>query len=255
MLEKNPGQREAAAEYKVDGHSTIDTHKLIQDLVDHLAPKLDTYEIAIYLYLLRHGRLLGQDEIVIGFKSARREIALGIGEKGKPMSEGTCYEKLRTLEQKGCIRVIGTERQGTKLRAFLPAEIPGILPQATAPSEATLEELDFFEVPEHRIAIVRREGNRCFYCLRAIDESNYVIEHVVSRPTGSNGYRNVVAACRGCNNRKNDTPVDEYLRRIYRAGILSAEELEERLQAIEKLKTGALRPTLGGAVAAFGARR
>ncbi len=56
------------------------------------------------------------------------------------MSEGTCYEKPRTLEQKGHIRVIGTERQGTRMPSFLPAEIPGLLPPAAAPAEAPAAE-------------------------------------------------------------------------------------------------------------------
>lgn len=60
------------------------------------------------------------------------------------MSEGTCYEKPRTLEQKGHIRVIGTERQGTRMPSFLPAEIPGLLPPAAAPAEATLDQPDGF---------------------------------------------------------------------------------------------------------------
>jgi len=53
-----------------------------------LAPNLDTYEQAIYLYLLRrHSRLQGADEITVGFKSARRRMAKGIGNKDTPMSE------------------------------------------------------------------------------------------------------------------------------------------------------------------------
>ena len=35
--------------------------------------------------------------MTLGFNSARKNLALGIGEKGKSMSEGTCYEKLRSL--------------------------------------------------------------------------------------------------------------------------------------------------------------
>jgi hypothetical protein len=41
--------------------------QFIEQFQDHLAPKLDTYEQAIYLYIFRHSRLLGADEVVIGF--------------------------------------------------------------------------------------------------------------------------------------------------------------------------------------------
>ena len=71
-----------------------------------MAPKLDAYEQAIYFYLFRHTRLLDLEETVVGFKSARRRMACGIGEKGKPMSESTAYVKLQSLEQKGCIVVL-----------------------------------------------------------------------------------------------------------------------------------------------------
>ena len=61
-----------------------------EEFQDYLAPTLDTYEQAVYLYILRHGRLQGKAEVTIGFKYARKKMALGIGENGKPMSEGTC---------------------------------------------------------------------------------------------------------------------------------------------------------------------
>jgi len=59
----------------------MDVKAEIENFQDHLAPKLDTYEQAIYLYVFRHSRLQGKQDITIGFKSARRKIALGIGEE------------------------------------------------------------------------------------------------------------------------------------------------------------------------------
>ena len=58
----------------------MDTEKFITDFQDYLAPKLDTYEQALYLYIFRHTRLIGLNEATIGFKSARARIACGIGE-------------------------------------------------------------------------------------------------------------------------------------------------------------------------------
>lgn len=68
---------------------------------DHLAPKLDTYEQAIYLYIFRHSRLLGLPEVVLGFKSARRRMALGIGKAGTPIAEGRLREKARITSTEG----------------------------------------------------------------------------------------------------------------------------------------------------------
>lgn len=223
----------------------MDVKALFEDFSDYLAPRLDTYEQALYLYALRHSRLQGQREVVIGFKSARRKMALGIGEKGKPMSENTCYEKLRSLQTKGCVEILGTERAGTKLRVLLPAEISGVVPEAGQRRELSLEELDFFTVRAHRLAILERERKACFYCQRSLEPTNFVVEHVESRPDGSNAYWNVVAACRSCNNRKGAVAADEYLRTLYRDGLLSAEDFGVRRQALEALQRRELKPQIG----------
>lgn len=78
--------------------SEIDLEAFLLDFQDHLAPKLDTYEQAIYLYIFRHSRLVGLEEVVIGFKSARTRMACGVGQDGSPMSESTMYKKLTQLE-------------------------------------------------------------------------------------------------------------------------------------------------------------
>ncbi|MFZ3139879.1 HNH endonuclease [Polaromonas sp.] len=209
---------------------------------DHLAPRLDVYEQAIYLYLLRHTHIEGKREAVIGFKSARKKLAFGTGRAGTSPSEGVIYEKLRGLEQKGCVKILSTERAGTRIEVFLPSEMPGLLPVATAISDIALEDQDFFSVPENRKLILEREEWRCFYCLAKLDENNHVIEHVVSRPEGDNSYRNVVAACRRCNNRKSALLVEDFLRSIYRDGILSGDEFAIRIALLARLRAGELRP-------------
>lgn len=100
----------------------MELEQFFKDFQDHLAPRLGTYEQAIYLYLFRHTRLVGLEEAVIGFKSARRRMACGIGEKGKPMSENTAYEKLQSLQEKGCIVILDSNREGRKIRLRLPSE-------------------------------------------------------------------------------------------------------------------------------------
>jgi hypothetical protein len=223
----------------------MDTKTIIEQFQDYLSPKLDTYEQALYIYILRHSRLQALDEVTIGFKSARRRMAFGIGEKGKPMSEGTCYEKLHSLQAKGCIKIVGTERDGTRLRLLLPSEIEGLIPDPPVQATLSIEELDFFSHEDNRRAILARESHQCFYCGRTLTTQNYVIEHVISRPQGDNTYRNLVAACRNCNNRKNDVSAEDHLRNLYREGLLSADELKSRLSRLEQLRRGELRPLLG----------
>ena len=107
-----------------------------------------------------------------------------------------------------------------------------------------IEDLDFFDVQENRQLILEHETNHCFYCRRKLNERNYVIEHVQSRPAGNNSYRNVVAACRECNNRKNDSSVEDWLRTLYREGFLGPAEFEERLSHLQRLREGLLKPNI-----------
>ena len=221
----------------------MDLREFICQFHDHLVPKLDTYEQAIYLYIFRHSRLLGLDEATIAFKSARTRMATGIGESGKPMSESSAYTKLASLEAKGCLTVVRTNHAGRVLRLYLPSEIPNLVKEPDAVASVDIEAMDFFNVPENRALLLKREGNRCFYTLQQLDENNFIVEHVVSRPAGSNGYRNCVAASREANNKKGTMSAEDFLRRLFREGYLSELEFQGRLQALAQLKAGELRPT------------
>jgi hypothetical protein len=220
----------------------MDFKAIIQDYVDYLMPRLDCYEQTLYVYLHRHTIFVDSTEVTVGFKSARLKMGFGVGTRGHGMSEGTCYEKLKTLHKKGYIQILDTTTSGTKVRVLLPAEISGVVPTTSQTPEINIEEMDFFDVAKNREFILEREGYKCFYCLRTLSTENYVIEHVSPRATSGNGYRNVVAGCRSCNNRKNDLTVEEFLRNLYREELLSSEEFADRTSALERLRAGELKP-------------
>jgi hypothetical protein len=140
--------------------------------------------------------------------------------------------------------VLSSERAGTRVEVLLPSEMPGLILSAIEAPEIPLEEQDFFSPPENRKLILDREEWRCFYCLTKLDENNHVIEHVVSRPEGNNSYLNVVAACRRCNNRKDSLLAEDFLRTIYRDGILSGDELANRMSLLTQLRSGQLKPAV-----------
>jgi len=209
---------------------------------DYGAPKLDVYEQAVYLYIARHTLLAGTKEAVIGFKSARKNMAFGTGKAGTPPSEGVIYSKLKGLANKGFIEILASERTGTRIRISPPIEIEGLVQVFKEDALVSLEDADFFSEPAYRRLILDRDGHKCFYCLKAVDENNYVIEHVISRPNGTNSYRNLVASCRTCNNRKDAGLADDYLRLIYREGLLSLDEFQDRQHHLELLRQGELKP-------------
>ncbi len=220
----------------------MNAETFLKEFHDFLAPRLDTYEQALYLYAVRHSRLIGTEEVVIGFKSARKNFAFGIGKSGTPMSERVCYEKVRRLADKGCLKIISSEYSGTRLAVLLPHEIDGLIAPKTESPAMSLADMDFFNISENRKLILDREEHKCFYCLRQLNDQNYVIEHVQSRPQGDCSYRNVVAACRSCNNRKGSSAAEDHLRTLYREGFLGDSEFENRMSHLELLLTGELKP-------------
>lgn len=222
----------------------MDFQQFLIQYQDYLAPRLDTYEQAIYLYIFRHSQLLGLNEVTIGFKSARSRMACGVGEKDKPMSENTAYVKLASLQQKGCLDIVRTTHTGRLIRLHLPHEIPGLIPAAPSAEEIDVESMDFFTVPENRLLLLKRENHRCFYTLQKLDEGNFVVEHVISRPKGDNSYRNCVAACREANNKKGAATAESYLRKLFRDGFLSDAEFQDRMQHLTMLKNGELKPQI-----------
>jgi 5-methylcytosine-specific restriction endonuclease McrA len=125
----------------------------------------------------------------------------------------------------------------------LPSDIAGVVVLPTTPAELDLEAEDFFEIAANRQRIREREGGRCFYCFKSIDGGNWVIEHVVSRPQGTNAYRNVVAACKQCNDRKKDLLAEDWLRALYRDGVLNQGECATGIANLARLRAGELKPS------------
>ena len=87
----------------------------------------------------------------------------------------------------------------------------------------------------------------CFYCLRLTPSRSHCLDHVVPRvKSGCNSYRNLVSCCLDCNSRKKDLPADDFLRRLYREGRLSAKDLSARLLAVHAIAAGKLPPQVFG---------
>ena len=113
-----------------------------------------------------------------------------------------------------------------------------------------IDATDFFTGRKFLDALLAREGGRCFYCLRAVRRETRELDHVTPRVDGSdNSYRNIVVSCHDCNSQKQGSQGDEFLRGLYRRGVLSQRKLEERLATLESLKAGqlgsvALRPSV-----------
>lgn len=212
--------------------------EIIKEIEDHLGPqlKLDSYERGLYYYLFRHSRLIGNQEINVSIESLRSSLFC---------SKSVVKSRLRSLKEKGCIEIIDSGWAGTKVKLFLPREIAGCVPEKGIEEAVDIEEIDFYSDPKYREAIFKREGGICFYCLKRLTETNYGLDHVQPQiQKGKNSYRNIVAACHSCNSSKNAIPAEDFIRSLYRRGILNDKELGQRFIAIEKLKNGKLKPNI-----------
>jgi len=218
----------------------MDLRVTLEQIVDLLAPRLRPTELAVYLHLFRHTRLKGDLEVL--FAAGAPRTSIGVGHRGRPLSRSTVHARLRRLARNGFIEILAVTHNGMQVLVRLPEEIPGLLPPAAEPAAPALAAVDFYTDESNRLRILQREDYRCFYCRRAIDSTNFVIEHVVSRPYGDNSYKNVVAACCSCNNRKGWASAEGHLRALYRQGLLDSGELCRRLHALHRLKNGDLKP-------------
>ena len=216
----------------------MDIGQIVTEIEDHVVPrlKLDVGEARLYYHLLRHSRFVEKHDVLISVAQIAEVLNC---------SKNTVKPRLRTLQDKKVVDVTSTGWAGTRIKVFLPQEIPNAVPEETAPEVLDIEAIDFYKDTKYRPAILEREQGRCFYCRRALTDEDSGIDHAEpQKANGTNSYRNVVAACHSCNSSKGDDTAEEFLRKLYRRGFLGAAELEERLAGVGKLKQGLLRPII-----------
>ena len=212
--------------------------QIYADVEDVLASQLqlDPWERTIYHHLLRHTRLRGIASAI---------FAIGPLAKVLPISDFKVREVLRSLHAKGCIRIEDRSRNGHLVSVLLPGEIEGLARPAIASAAIDIASLDFFSGRQYVLPLLVRENHACFYCLRALTVEACELDHLVPQVEKlDNSYRNVVASCHGCNKAKGSGSAAGLFRSHFRIGLLSEEELQNRLSTLEAVQTGVLAPLL-----------
>jgi hypothetical protein len=221
----------------------IDAVEVWKEL-DALAPRLGLSVIdrTVYLHLLRLTHVEGRRRLRFSILG----IAPHLGLSGGPVRES-----VRRLMDKGALRLIERSNIGHLVEVRLPGEVraprrrrgAGGTFASLGSSGANLDEVDFLRTGALRQAIHAREGGVCFYCLRRTPSRAHCLDHVVPLVEGgSNSYRNLVSCCMGCNSEKRGHAAADFLRRLYREGRLSKEDLSERLNTVQDLAAGKVRP-------------
>ena len=216
-----------------------------KQMEDQVVPqlRLSLADRAVYSNLLRHSRLEGKVRLHFSILWLARRACL---------SAATVREAVRRLVAKGALRLVERSKAGHIVEVRLPEEIRAIRTtgngtgnETRLPQVDSLEETDFLESKGLREAIHARDGGACFYCLRQVTARTRCLDHVVPRVrSGRNSYRNLVSACGDCNSQKGEEQAEDFLRGLYRRRRLTADELEDRLRAVDLLAAGELRPVL-----------
>ena len=224
----------------------IDAVEVWKEL-DALAPRLGLSVIdrTVYLHLLRLTHVEGRRRLRFSILG----IAPHLGLSGGPVREA-----VRRLLEKGALRLIERSNIGHLVEVRLPGEVraPGGSRTGAGSRDkllggANLDKVDFLRSGALRRAIHAREGGVCFYCLRHTPSRAHCLDHVVPlMEGGSNSYRNLVSCCMGCNSEKRVQAAADFLRRLYREGRLSKEDLSVRLLAVQALAAGKFRPQVFG---------
>ena len=213
-----------------------DWTQIIAEVEDHLFPKLSlsAWEKVVYYHLLRHTRVVGSESGMFSVAGLASTTSI---------SESTVRDAIRSLHQKGCILVHERASRGHLIEVHLPFETPGLIPARLPDEPIDLEAIDFYSDRRYLDSLLEREGYKCFYSLQEVTRDNCALDHVVPLVKGGdNSYRNVIVASHDINALKQDQEADDFLRSLYRKGMLSAPELEGRIAALRALKAGQLVP-------------
>ena len=215
-----------------------DWTKILGEVEDHLFPQLNlsSWGKVLYYHLLRQTRVAGN-------VSGSFSIA-GLASTTM-MAEPTVRENIRSLDEKGCIAIHERSNKGHLIEVRLPSELPDVVVQPTEKRVVDLEMIDFFSDRRFLDALLEREAYRCFYSLREVTKDNCALDHVIPAVKGGdNSYRNIVVSAHDINALKQDRDAEDFLRLLFRKGMLSPSELEERMEALRLLKSGRLTPKI-----------
>jgi hypothetical protein len=185
-----------------------DVKIIIEQFVDYLLPELTPYETSLYLYLLRNSFVkTGSAEVRVG----KRTIAAGYGKgsRGEKTNYTHVSKILKGLEQKGCIKVSDTNRDGTLYIVTLPKDVPLVAEKIVTLLPQDTEE-DYFADPNKRREIFERDKWICEYCGEKVDQENVTLDHFIPQSKGGKSSKdNLKTCCLICNGIKSGKTYEE----------------------------------------------
>jgi len=201
-----------------------DLQKNIEQFVDFLLPTLTPYEAGLYIFFLRNSYIKNNaSEIRIG----KRTIADNLGaSRGEKTNYAHVTKLVDGLEEKGCVKIGDTNRDGTLYTIFLPEEIPSVKEKLSIVADPVEE--DYFTNQEKRKEIFERDKYICHYCGEKVTQENATLDHLIPQhKDGKHTKENLKTSCLICNSIKSGKTYEE-------AAPFLLKSIQERRQKAEK---------------------
>ncbi len=200
---------------------TEPSNGIVCDFVDYVMPHLTPYESALYLLLLRRS-YLDNDSRQIRIGKGRAAELVGTSSRGSAaISFAQMTDMVKGLEQKGCITVGDTSRDGTLYTVVEPREIPFVKEALAGP---VASDMDYFTNPEKRLLLFERDKWTCQYCGETVTEKNASLDHYIPQSAGGDHSKeNLRTCCLVCNSIKSRKSYEE-------AAPLILKNIQERRQ-------------------------
>lgn len=201
-----------------------DLQKNIEQFVDFLLPTLTPYEAGLYIFFLRNSYIKNNaSEIRIG----KRTIADNLGaSRGEKTNYAHVTKLVDGLEEKGCVKIGDTNRDGTLYTIFLPEEIPSVKEKLLIVADPVEE--DYFTNQEKRKEIFERDKYICHYCGEKVTPENATLDHLIPQhKDGKHTKENLKTSCLICNSIKSGKTYEE-------AAPFLLKSIQERRQKAEK---------------------
>jgi len=204
---------------------TDDSKDIICDFVDLVMPDLTPYESSLYLLLLR---LSFFANTYLQVRVGKKRVAMLLGKSARAaatISFAQVTEVFKGLEEKGCITIGDTMREGTLYTIVTPREIPFVKEKLAAP--APIDD-NYFTIPENRRILFERDEWTCQYCGGTLSTDNATLDHYIPQSKGgSHSKENLRTCCFVCNAIKSGKSFEE-------AAPFLLKSMQERRQRIKQ---------------------
>ena len=179
--------------------------QLLQEIVDYVVPTLPSYDLGVYLVLLKKSHLdSGTAQVRIG----KRTLLAALGRTDGKF--GHLTERLKALMDAGFIEIHDTDRLGTLYTVLLPSNVTSVQALMHAAEPEHFDIRDHYNDPELRQEIFVRDKWKCQYCGELLSPTTSTLDHVIPVSAGgTNAASNLVAACLVCNSIKSGRTYDK----------------------------------------------